>query len=961
MLLAAGTISYLTTGQKIVITGTTGDDFADVTSMGGGQMRVRLETPGATIEQFYNSADVARIVFSGDAGNDRFVNYTAIPVVAYGGAGDDALTGGNGADLLCGQAGGDTLLGGLGDDTLNGGGGDDRLLGEAQNDRLNGGAGRDWLDGGAGDDLLSGADREDTLLGNAGNDTLKGGLGDDQLTGGSGNDALLGQAGFDRLVETGTTRMVLTPASLTGLGADSLGGIEAAVLSGGSGSDTLDAREFTGPVTLFGAGGNDSLIGGAGPDYLSGGNGDDSLEGRAGGDTLSGGAGRDLLLGGDGSDSLEGGGHNDLIYTHAGSLETVNGGHGDDTIVGGDGFDHLDGGEGNDVIHGAGGADTLLGGLGNDLLLGGPGSDWLLGGDDRDILIGGLGTDLLHGEGGEDLLIGSQTDHDADAAALDGIRTAWTEPEPPYRNRIASLFGPAATFPLDAGRTVHDDGAIDELFGGPDLDWIFLPGALHSTSRDRLGDVSHGEVLELDLPPGGPPAGLVVWPELPLPMPLYLQMEVDPIFGTRITRITGDYGTTFTVPRNTGGSTTKFWSSVVRNRYVTDSPWNVDGSLIHLRSFDAEEPYQLVLNGGTLQPAFVAQLPNTNFRWSRDPSRPNLQYALVQRVTTSEDDDLIYEYDVTTGAITRTIELPFNKHYSGKEVIAFVGGKQYVALLGTEKADLSGRKSVYIVNLDYIEGLEDPVVASFELTDADNGAVPGTVLNTNSLTFSPDGRHVLVMYDGPVTAENAWRLLDVDLAAGRITAHPLPPVGVGSVYSASSDPAQGFFPVNWGHPVFAYGAAGDMHVVGGSGRWQGQQIAGVGTIGSGVGGVLSFNPRTNAYQSLTDPLNEAKVSHVTATNYDRPGWVFVSYRSDEGGAKYRGEIVALHLERPGDETFGIKRLGHHHTNAAIDYLAQPHLVASPDGRKLIVSSTWGTTQAVVATYLLEFDLPEPPR
>jgi hypothetical protein len=159
--------------------------------------------------------------------------------------------------------------------------------------------------------------------------------------------------------------------------------------------------------------------------------------------------------------------------------------------------------------------------------------------------------------------------------------------------------------------------------------------------------------------------------------------------------------------------------------------------------------------------------------------------------------------------------------------------------------------------------------------------------------------------------------------------------------------------------MFAYGAAGDMYVIGGSGRWQGQQIAGVGVIGNGVGGVLAFNTRTNTYQALTDPQDEAKVSHVTATNYDRPGWIFVSYRTDEGGPKYRGEIVALHLERPGDQTYGIKRLGHHHTNAALDYLAQPHLVASPDGTKLIVSSTWGMTQTVVGAYLLEFELPEP--
>lgn len=55
---------------------------------------------------------------------------------AYGGAGNDVLTGSSGNNLLLGNAGHDTLYGGLG------------------RDLLVGGAGIDRLDGGAGDDLL---------------------------------------------------------------------------------------------------------------------------------------------------------------------------------------------------------------------------------------------------------------------------------------------------------------------------------------------------------------------------------------------------------------------------------------------------------------------------------------------------------------------------------------------------------------------------------------------------------------------------------------------------------------------------------------------------------------------------------------------------------------------------------------------------------------------------------------
>jgi hypothetical protein len=77
-------------------------------------------------------------------------------IVAYGGAGNDHLSGGKGNDLLSGGAGNDKLSGGWGDDIL---------LGDAGNDRLSGGPGRDVLVGGTGHDKLSGGGDGDLLIG----------------------------------------------------------------------------------------------------------------------------------------------------------------------------------------------------------------------------------------------------------------------------------------------------------------------------------------------------------------------------------------------------------------------------------------------------------------------------------------------------------------------------------------------------------------------------------------------------------------------------------------------------------------------------------------------------------------------------------------------------------------------------------------------------------------------------
>ena len=66
------------------------------------------------------------------------------------------LKGGNGADVLSGGGGNDTVYGGNGDDQLSGGRGDDTLYGENGSDRLSGGDGKDVLSGGQGNDWLTG-------------------------------------------------------------------------------------------------------------------------------------------------------------------------------------------------------------------------------------------------------------------------------------------------------------------------------------------------------------------------------------------------------------------------------------------------------------------------------------------------------------------------------------------------------------------------------------------------------------------------------------------------------------------------------------------------------------------------------------------------------------------------------------------------------------------------------------
>jgi Ca2+-binding RTX toxin-like protein len=914
-----------------------------------------------------------------------------------GGTDNDSMTGGPGNDLLQGQDGDDLLRGGADDDTLEGDAGADELRGDGENDLLKGGAGDDilrggelndtllagtgddTLDGGAGDDRLYGGDGADTIDGGDGNDRL---YGEDVLLGGTGADTLRGETGDDVLRGHGGPDIVIG-----GSGADRLDGDDAAdQLFGDEGADTIggggDGDTMQGGIgddLMHGGGGNDTVLGDDGNDRLLGGAGDDSLEGSLGNDTIQGGdgddvlrgeddddelvgeAGNDFLSGGMGADQLDGGDDDDSARGGAGN-DTLTGGAGSDTLVGDDDDDLLVGNDGADFLDGRWGSDTIQGGAGNDILLGGFGNDSLSAGNDRDVVIGGRGSDTLNGNNDDDILIGSATVYDNSVAGLTAVLAAWTDTFD-YDTRVAMLEDENFAQTLQSELTVFDDSLSDWLTGAAGQDWFFEPGEDGSASRDFSLDVVEGGTSpEQTNNAGGDSSGFddLFLPDA-LAKPDYLVPFTDPTYGSMITRITADVSVTFETVENTGGTTTREWSELIKNRYVTETPWSRDGSLIQLRSFAPSLPYQLVLNNSTLAPEFIANIPTTSFRWSQDPARPTTQYGLIQN---GVDDHLVVEYELTTGVVARQIELPFNKLVSGKETVAFVGGRNYVAMLGVPRNPIDTETatdiSIHVVDLDYDAATESPVVASLVLTGTGCGHYDDILcdsLNINSMRFAPDGSRVLVQYYGATLQSPTWRLLDVDLAAGTISSHVLPT----AAEAQFGNPLLGHFPVRWGHPVFALGSNGvDVHVIGSSGNWRGSVIPEVTTHDPGgrVGGVLSFNSQTNVFTSLTTPTDEATVSHVNATNYANPGYIFVSYEAKLSvGSKYRGEIIAIKLDDPSSGD-AVTRLAHHRTNALEEcYSCQAHLAASPQGDRLLFSTTWGLSQSVVSSYLLDLDLP----
>src|SRR5438132_1120834 len=128
------------------------------------------------------------IVTSRDAAGQLFVNGGAVPI-----NGGQATVANTSTIQVFGQGGNDTIA----LDESNGALPAAQLFGGAGNDTLTGGSGADQLFGGAGNDTLLGKGGNDLLFGGAGNDTLIGGDGDDQVFGEGGNDRMIWNPGDD--------------------------------------------------------------------------------------------------------------------------------------------------------------------------------------------------------------------------------------------------------------------------------------------------------------------------------------------------------------------------------------------------------------------------------------------------------------------------------------------------------------------------------------------------------------------------------------------------------------------------------------------------------------------------------------------------------------------------------------------------------------------------------------------
>jgi hypothetical protein len=202
--------------------------------------------------------------------------------------------------------------------------------------------------------------------------------------------------------------------------------------------------------------------------------------------------------------------------------------------------------------------------------------------------------------------------------------------------------------------------------------------------------------------------------EASLAKPGYLKSAVDPAFGTRITRITGDPGTTVPV---VGGT----WGDRERHHYSKDQAWNADMSLLYL---EERAGNRLFLDGHTYQVLFAhAEESIDAARWH--PRDPNTMLYV--------GDHDIRTLDVRTG--TRTTVATFSG-YSGFTIgqaegnLSDDGSK--ISLMGTSPA---GKNVAFVYDL----------VAKQKFPDIVLGA------SDDSATVSPKGNYVVVGHEDSTT------------------------------------------------------------------------------------------------------------------------------------------------------------------------------------------------------------------
>ncbi len=452
----------------------------------------------------------------------------------WGGAGNDTIIGGTGADSFWGNSGNDTLVGGNGADTLDGGSGNDTITGGDGSDRIFGATGSDSIDAGAGTGDIISFNHTSAQAVSATISAIGGSAGSNYAevrTASQGNDTIINFENIQGSFENDgfTINSAATDNALlfvfSSIGADTI------AVNVASNAVMADYNTITGSTNFTrgvivdllagtaddGRGGIDSLIGVRG---VSGSSFGDTILGSAFNDRFREQGGSDSINGRDGFDMLDYSGNSasqsvsvNLAAERASdgregtdtviSMEYVRSGSGNDTLIGNSADNEFRGGNGADILDGgASGFDIAdyanntsaqaisvnlttgraSDGFGfNDTLVsieyvrGGSGNDTMIGSAANERFRGNAGNDTIDGgDGTEDILDLSQTTQSVSANLVTGLANDGLDGADSFTNIEVVYSGTANDILLGSDRNEIFDGGMggDLIDGGLGYDRV---------------------------------------------------------------------------------------------------------------------------------------------------------------------------------------------------------------------------------------------------------------------------------------------------------------------------------------------------------------------------------------------------------------------------------------------------------------------------------------------------------
>jgi len=258
---------------------------------------------------------------------------------------------------------------------------------------------------------------------------------------------------------------------------------------------------------------------------------------------------------------------------------------------------------------------------------------------------------------------------DATGSVLTGQTVSWTSSSP----SIA---------------TVTAAGLITAVAAGT-ANVVATSGSIKGTATLTVTSTS----TTTTLPPSGGSCSLVTGTAAratsALAKPGYLQSVIDPDFGTKITRITGDPGTPI------GYGIAGNWPTVAYHNYPKDPVFTADQKLLVLKHMSGVPTpgAALFLDGSTYQPLFSRGGPSGGGEWRLHPTLPDIAVYL-------NSSGAVGHWNVRTN--TSTVKVPAVSGYSSNALGPFEGNVsrdgRYLAAKAVRSSD--GHVVARVIDID---------------------------------------------------------------------------------------------------------------------------------------------------------------------------------------------------------------------------------------------------------------------